>query len=112
MKTISISLNDIGGDETVTAEYFQIEEGWVTFKTSDGKVVASYPEARVIRIVTDEASAAVSAGWVAGVRYVTGLLRADDLLASIEETNPFSGVGTTKPLPPAIANPSKWQGGV
>ena len=54
MKTITISLSDKTVDETVTAEYFQIEDGWVTFKTDEGKAVVAYPEKRVTRIKSEE----------------------------------------------------------
>ena len=57
MKTITISLADSAEDETVTAEYFQFEGGWVTFKTEDHKAVVAYPENRVIRIKSEERAA-------------------------------------------------------
>ena len=53
MKTITISLEGSNEDETVTAEYFQIEDGWVTFKTEDHKAVVAYPEKRVTRIKSE-----------------------------------------------------------
>ena len=53
MKTITISLSDKTADETVTAEYFQIEDGWITFKTEDHKAVVAYPENRVTRIKSE-----------------------------------------------------------
>jgi len=53
MSTITISLADSVEDETILAEYYQIEDGWVTFKTADGKLVASYPEKRITRIKAD-----------------------------------------------------------
>jgi hypothetical protein len=53
LKTIIISLSDKTVDETVTAEYFQIEDGWITFKTEDHKAVVAYPEKRVTRIKSE-----------------------------------------------------------
>ncbi len=52
MKTILISLIDgvVESVESVIAEYYVMEDGWVTFKTSDHKAVAAYPERRVLRI--------------------------------------------------------------
>lgn len=50
MSTITVSLSDSSEVDTVTAEYYLIEGGWVTFKTADHKAVASYPEKRVARI--------------------------------------------------------------
>lgn len=52
MSTILVSL-DGSEEESVLAEYYQIEDGWVTFKTADGKLVASYPEKRITRIKSD-----------------------------------------------------------
>lgn len=52
MKTITVSLAD-SDDETFQAEYFQIEDGWVTFKTEDHKAVVAYPEPRVTRIKSE-----------------------------------------------------------
>jgi len=54
-KTITVSLSDGDADETVSAEYFQIEDGWVTFKTEDGKAVVAYPEKRITRIKSEAA---------------------------------------------------------
>lgn len=53
MSTILVSLADTDTEETVLAEYYQIEDGWVTFKTGDGKLVSSYPEKRITRIKSD-----------------------------------------------------------
>jgi len=55
-KTITVSLTDSAEDETVSADYFQIEDGWVTFKTGEGKAVVAYPEKRVTRIKAEDAS--------------------------------------------------------
>ena len=52
-KTITVSLSDGDADETVSADYFQIEDGWITFKTEDGKAVVAYPEKRVTRIKSE-----------------------------------------------------------
>jgi len=53
MKTIVVSIID-SSDEIVVAEYYVMEDGWVTFKTSDHKVVAAYPAQRVTRIKTSQ----------------------------------------------------------
>lgn len=53
-KTITVSLTDSAQDETVSAAYFQIEDGWITFKTDDGKAVVAYPEKRITRIKSEE----------------------------------------------------------
>jgi len=68
LKTIAISLVDSAEDETVTAEYFQIEDSWVTFKTSDHKAVASYPETRVTRIKSEPAEGNIDAMVAVGGR--------------------------------------------
>ena len=60
MTTISICLSDSAVEETLLAEYYQIEDGWVTFKTADGKLVASYPERRITRITADSTAPATS----------------------------------------------------
>jgi hypothetical protein len=52
MSNITVSIQD-RDDETVIAEYYQMEDGWVTFKTVDGKAVASYPERLVTRILSN-----------------------------------------------------------
>jgi len=54
MSTILVSLADSAEEESVTAAYYVIEDGWVTFKTDDGKLVASYPEKRIIRIKVEK----------------------------------------------------------
>lgn len=56
MKNITVSLLD-SDDESVTAEYFQIEDGWITFKTGDHKAVVAYPEKRVTRIKSEAEAA-------------------------------------------------------
>lgn len=48
--TITISFSDTD-DESVQAAYWQIEEGWVTFKSEDHKAVAAYPAGRVKNIM-------------------------------------------------------------
>jgi hypothetical protein len=60
MSTITISLADSVEEETVLAEYYQLEDGWVTFKTADGKLVASYPEKRITRIKADNTAPATN----------------------------------------------------
>ena len=60
MSTIAISLADSVEEETVLAEYYQLEDGWVTFKTADGKLVASYPEKRITRIKADNTAPATN----------------------------------------------------
>lgn len=62
MKTIIISLADTTEDETVEAHYYQIEDSWITFKTEDHKAVASYPEARVTRIKSEDRAPTVTFG--------------------------------------------------
>ena len=52
MSTITVSTID-NDDELVIAEYYQFEDGWVTFKTADGKAVASYPEKLVTKILSN-----------------------------------------------------------
>jgi hypothetical protein len=49
MKNSTISFTD-ADDETVFAEYYVFEDGWVMFKTSEHKAVAAYPERRVASI--------------------------------------------------------------
>lgn len=68
MKTITISLSDKTADETVTAEYFQIEDGWITFKTEDHKAVVAYPEKRVTRIKSEPAEDNIEAMVAVGGR--------------------------------------------
>lgn len=41
--TITISFDD-HDNKTIEAAYFQFEDGWVTFKTSEHKAVAAYPK--------------------------------------------------------------------
>jgi len=70
-KTITVSLSDSAEDEAVSADYFQIEEGWITFKAEGGEAVASYPEKRVTRIKSAPPLAqSVAAGAVGGQRFL------------------------------------------
>jgi len=48
--TITVSLADSTTDETASADYFQVEDGWIIFKTQAGKAVVAYPEKRVTKI--------------------------------------------------------------
>lgn len=89
MKSITVSLDDSSADETIQAEYFQIEDGWVTFKTEDGKAVVAYPERRVTRIKSgaDEAAnaASVTASPFPVVVTVTEAFAKDRGFTSIED---------------------------
>lgn len=49
--TLTISFTDSEPEE-VTAAYYQIEQGWITFKTDEGKAIATYPSGRVASIKT------------------------------------------------------------
>lgn len=46
---ITITFNDADA-ECIEAAYYQIEDGWVTFKSADHKAVAGYPTLRVTSI--------------------------------------------------------------
>lgn len=50
--TITVTFCD-SDPESVEAAYYQIEDGWVTFKTDEHQAVASYPAGRVTSIKAD-----------------------------------------------------------
>lgn len=45
-----ISFEDAENETINGYEYYQIDEGWITFKDAQHKVVIAYPEDRVTRI--------------------------------------------------------------
>ena len=109
MSTILVSLADSAEEESVTAAYYVMEDGWVTFKTDEGKLVASYPEKRIIRIkveksetspkiqgtavefhtphlppASEEAARAIAAKW--GSKNRSQLDKTDDMIREIDPT--------------------------
>ena len=47
---IEVSLTDSEPETVEGAKYYQIEDGWFTFKDDDNKSLVAYPEKRVTRI--------------------------------------------------------------
>lgn len=54
MKTLKISLVDTVEHESVQAEHYVHEDGWIQFKDGDHKIVVAYPAARVSRIKSED----------------------------------------------------------
>jgi len=95
MSTILVSLADSAEEESVTAAYYVIEDGWVTFKTDDGKLVASYPEKRIIRLKVEKTEVkppADDGGWdpVSAAKWAaktrSQIDKTDDMIREIDPT--------------------------
>lgn len=54
-KAISIAIIDGSKDETVTAEYYVLEDGWFIFKNASHKIVAAYRESLINRLLVQGA---------------------------------------------------------
>jgi len=112
MSTITVSTID-NDDELVIAEYYQFEDGWVTFKTVDGKAVVSWPEKLVTKILSNTPQLdLLASAWDDGFSACAGehTKRRKDPSHPITRVNPYrKGMTVSSPNPLSADDLRKYQ---
>jgi len=90
MTTFHVNMiTGITGEEiehSISAEYFRHDDGWVSFKDSKHKVIADFPEARIVSIT---AAAVERSTEIPAADKISAI---NDLLASFTSFEPGSNI--------------------